>query len=362
MPITAHLVSAFQRMRTLTTPLCYAATTAIVLGIFLVRHVTLPSPQHDYPLGDLLLAVLLCGTMFDRGAGYLAVAISVVLAAVFQLQPLGVETVPGWHSIQMLVLFAIVGVTMTLIIEALHSVIWRLEEANAGLARSERARTLLLHEFRHRTRNDLNSLIGLLLLRARMAPSEAAREALREAAGHALALARVQARLTPDLELDGEAGAWVDTRDLVTGLCSDMETALAGEGLRPVALIAEAESHRLDAERAVPFGLVLNETVTNALKYAFPEDRAGTVLVRFRQDGAHFVLTVSDDGVGLPAEAELAGAPPALVAQGSGLGTRLLRALATQLRGSFTRRAGEGGSGTTAELRFPAQPPGPPPR
>jgi hypothetical protein len=103
----------------------------------------------------------------------------------------------------------------------------------------------------------------------------------------------------------------LDTRAFVAGLCADLEAAQAGGALRPVALVAEAEAHPLDAERAVPLGLVLNEAVTNALKYAFPGERAGTVRVRFAREGAEFALTVADDGVGLPpGEAGVDGQPP----------------------------------------------------
>jgi two-component sensor histidine kinase len=131
-----------------------------------------------------------------------------------------------------------------------------------------------------------------------------------------------------------------------------------GEGLRPLALSVEAEAHTLDTERAVQLGLVLNEAVANALKYAFPEDRPGTVRVRFAREEEEFVLTVADDGIGLPTEGELSGALLAPAPYGSGLGTRLLRALAAQLRGSFSRHPGEGQRGTVAGLRFRAAPPG----
>ena len=77
----------------------------------------------------------------------------------------------------------------------LHSALLRERRARAELARSEEQRRLLLNEFRHRTRNDLQSLAALLLLRARAAPSPAAADGLREAAEHARALARVHAWL-----------------------------------------------------------------------------------------------------------------------------------------------------------------------
>ncbi|WP_052214705.1 sensor histidine kinase [Belnapia sp. F-4-1] len=152
----------------------------------------------------------------------------------------------------------------------------------------------------------------------------------------------------------------VNTQHFIEGLCADIIAAQMGDGLRPVALVTEAEAHTLDTERAVQLGLVLNEAVTNALKYAFPKDRAGTVQVRFAREAGEFVLTVADDGIGLPAEGELLGAPPAMPLQGSGMGTRLLRALAAQLRGTFSRQPGECGRGTVAGLRFRAAPPGSP--
>ena len=127
--------------------------------------------------------------------------------------------------------------------------------------------------------------------------------------------------------------------------------------MRPVALIAEAESHSLDTERAVHLGLVLNELVTNALKYAFPDNAAGTVRVAFHRDGRSFLLSVADNGVGLPAEDPPAGAAAGTRPLGTGLGTRLLQGLAAQLRGTLSRRSGENGSGTLAELRFPVAEP-----
>jgi two-component sensor histidine kinase len=107
-------------------------------------------------------------------------------------------------------------------------------------------------------------------------------------------------------------------------------------------------------------GLALNEMVINVLKYAFPEERAGTVRVRFAREGNEFVLAITDDGIGLPREGETEGRAPA-APRGSGLGPRLLHALAAQLRGSFSRRPGEGSIGTFAELRFPAGAARPPP-
>jgi two-component system, sensor histidine kinase PdtaS len=353
----------------------YAATLAIVVAIFLLRRAADPILPQGYPYLLAFLAVLLSAALFDHAAGLLAAALSAALAAYFYLPPLGSLAVERQGDVVGLAVFAAVAAAISLTVETLHRALADLHRAlderqralddlarsNADLARSEERRGLLLREFRHRTRNDLHSLVGLLRLRARAAPSDAARDGLREAAEHALALARVHTHLAGDGRQDDAAS--VDTRAFVAGLCADLAAAQTGEGLRPVALVAEAEAHPLDSERAVQLGLTLNEAVTNALKYAFPEERAGTVRVRFAREGGEFVLTVADDGIGLPRDGEVAGGavPPQRSASGGGLGTRLLAALAAQLRGTFKRLPGEGGVGTVAELRFPVQTPGLPP-
>jgi two-component sensor histidine kinase len=357
MPRRVLLAPLFQRTRAMSWPLRYVATVGLVLAVFALRQMIDPG-SAGAPLGHFLIAVLLAAALFDSGSGYLATALSAAIGAWFHLPPEG-PAVSDPGDLTRLGVFVVVGATMTTVIEALHRALREAERMTAELRRSERARTLLLHEFRHRTRNDLGSLVGLLMLRARIAPSAAAREALREAADHALALARVHGRLALDDGLDrGAERPTVDTHDFIVGLCDDIEDALFATPLRPVRLSATSQSHPLSAERAVPLGLVVNETVTNALKYAFPEERTGIVQVRFAREAGEYVLSVTDDGIGLPPEGEVDGAPPAAPPRGAGLGTRLLRSLAAQLRGQFARRPGEGGRGTVVELRFPTVEPG----
>jgi two-component sensor histidine kinase len=335
----------------------------MAMGAFLLRIVADPILPESLPSLVYLLAVLLAAALFDHGCGLFATALCAALAWTFYVPPPGSLAIDDGRYVLSLAVFAAIGAVMSWTIESLHRALADTQAANEELraardklARSERGRMLLLREFRHRTRNDLGSLVGLLLLRARMAPSEAAREGLREAAEHAMALARVHTHLAAadnlDNDGDGADTPFVNTRDYIVGLCGDLDDSQMGKGLRPVALSAEAEAHPLDSERAVQLGLVLNEAVTNALKYAFPEDRAGTVRVQFARQGEGFLLVVADDGVGLPLEGEM-GAGSASAQGRGGLGTRLLRAPAAQLRGSFARRSGDGGVGTIAELRFP---------
>jgi two-component sensor histidine kinase len=96
-----------------------------------------------------------------------------------------------------------------------------------------------------------------------------------------------------------------------------------------VCFYAEADDIELDVTQAVPLGLIINEAITNALKYAFPGGRAGRVVVALqRLDGASFRLTVADDGVGLPE-----GYDPS---QSRSLGMTLLHGFSAQLGGQLT--------------------------
>ena len=96
---------------------------------------------------------------------------------------------------------------------------------------------------------------------------------------------------------------------------------------------------------AVPIGLIVNELVENALKYAFPDDRAGLITVTFDLDEVgRLHLAVADDGIGFdPASARKGG------------GTRLVRSLVQQLHGQLER---SGPPGTAYDIRFTAEPSG----
>ncbi|MFC7478573.1 sensor histidine kinase [Dankookia sp. GCM10030260] len=337
----------------------YAATCALVAAVLGLRLLADPIlGDHERSL-LFLAAILLSATLFDRGSGILATLLSAMVLSYMYMPPRFSLVIGSRTQLVSLLLFVVIGVLLASIVEAMHRAIEALQAAQADLQEVQRGRALLLEEFRHRTRNDLGSLVGILLLRARAASSEAARDGLREAADHALALARVHTRLAKD-SVAAEDATTVDTREFIVGLCDDLTKAFSGDGLRPVFLHAEAEPHRLSTERSVQLGLVLNEAITNAFKYAFPEGRGGQVQVRFRRQGEQFVLTVVDDGPGVLPDGEVGETPPAALPQGSGLGTRLLRALAAQLRGSFNRHPGEAGLGTVVELHFPVDAPRPP--
>ncbi len=194
---------------------------------------------------------------------------------------------------------------------------------------------LLLYDINHRVKNHLQSVMATLSLSRRRMPNDAAREAIDNTITRLSVLSRVYDRL--ELKPGGEAV--VSAREFIRGLCADLEPSLID--LRPVALRVDAANEEIEIGRAVSVGLVINEALTNALKYAFPSDRPGTIFVDFKRQGSDFILKVIDDGVGRPQPNE-----------SSGTGTKLIRALAQQLGGTVEW---QGPPGTQLILRFPTR-------
>jgi two-component sensor histidine kinase len=85
---------------------------------------------------------------------------------------------------------------------------------------------------------------------------------------------------------------------------------------------------RMDIDRAIPCGLIVNELVSNSIKYGFPEGREGTISVALSVEGDYLVLQVSDTGIGLPTGFD--------ISTTESLGLQLVDILSTQLGGSLT--------------------------
>jgi two-component sensor histidine kinase len=142
--------------------------------------------------------------------------------------------------------------------------------------------------------------------------------------------------------------AAIDFGGYVRGLTTHLVRSYGG-GVRGISVQVDAEELSLGLDRAVPCGIILNELLSNSLKHAFPDGSAGSIRVELRLlDGRDIVLTVLDDGVGLPADFDLL--------TSESLGLKLVRMLADQLQGkmsveSHSRAEGEN-HGTIFRIQF----------
>jgi two-component system, sensor histidine kinase PdtaS len=107
----------------------------------------------------------------------------------------------------------------------------------------------------------------------------------------------------------------------------------------PARIHYDLASVLVSGDKAMPLALIVNEVVTNALKYAFAEGQDGLIQVSLREDAGEAILTISDNGSGFDPETVK-----------KGMGSRLLKAFATQLNGQIDVRSDPG---TVVEVRFP---------
>ncbi|KFG70905.1 histidine kinase dimerization/phosphoacceptor domain -containing protein [Microvirga sp. BSC39] len=208
-----------------------------------------------------------------------------------------------------------------------------LEAANTKLSALVSEREMLLVEVNHRAKNSLAIAASLLAIQGRRQPDPAVRALFEEAQDRLNAMARVH-----DLLSKSEKAQRVDVSVYVADLC---------EALRPITenddrVRLEAKMEHLilvDADTAVPLGIVLTELITNAVKYAFPAPRTGTILVQARRSQPGWIeLAVRDDGIGMSS-----------LREGS-LGYGLVRSLVQQIRGEIDVLS-EGG--LTVTISFP---------
>jgi two-component sensor histidine kinase len=190
-------------------------------------------------------------------------------------------------------------------------------------------RTLLLDEVNHRVKNSLQQIASVVRLQARSAPPDA-REALDKTLSRIMAVGRVHEQLYRAGGEVGQFDAGLYAQTLARELVESM-------GRDDIALETEVETASLDVRQAVPLALILNELITNALKYGCQPDRPGKILVKFGTIGEDYRLSVSDNGVGLP--------EGFTTKTTKSLGMRAIEALVRQLQGRFVVEQQKVGAG-----------------
>jgi PAS domain S-box-containing protein len=216
-----------------------------------------------------------------------------------------------------------------------------LEEAREKTVREleslVRERTVLLKEIHHRVKNNLTVIASLLNMTAESTASGEAKAALGDSQRRVHSMALIHEHLYGSGHLDRINFAKY-ARELVDGLYA----ALVAEPGR-ISLKVDVDPIEIGIERAVPCALILNELLTNAFKYAFPDGRTGEICVSLHEpETGPLVLSIEDDGIGLRAGR--------LTARDSkSLGFRIVGILTKQLGGSIEQLAGPG---TRIVLRF----------
>jgi PAS domain S-box-containing protein len=194
---------------------------------------------------------------------------------------------------------------------------------------------MLLREIHHRVKNNLQLIHSLLELHAASLADTGALAALTESKNRIWSILIIHQLLHGAGEL-----ARIDFRAFIEAMVSSLTASYHTEAR--VRLAVPAEPVLLAMDLAVPLGLVMNETLSNALKHAFPSGRPGEIVVTLARDtNGRVVFSVSDDGIGLPDHVD--------PATSMSLGMQLIVSLARQIRADLSvNRSGP----TRFELRF----------
>jgi len=185
------------------------------------------------------------------------------------------------------------------------------EVVKEGLAREKE---VLLRELNHRVANSLQIIASVLMQSARKVQSEETRTHLYDAHQRVMSVASLQQQLA------GSRLGDVEMRPYLTTLCGSIGASMIRDR-DELSLEVIADDGTTTADASVSIGLIVTELVINALKHAFPENRKGGILVKYKTHEANWTLSVADDGVGMPADST---AKP-------GLGTSIIQALSEQL-------------------------------
>jgi len=216
------------------------------------------------------------------------------------------------------------------------------KSAEEQVKTSLQEKEVMLKEIHHRVKNNLQVISSLLSLQSDSLSDESVRKVLRDSQNRVRSMAIIHQRLYQSTNL-----AEINFAGYIEELCSQLARSY-GAVDRNIRFRNKAEDVYLGVDKAIPCGIIINELVSNALKYAFPDGDGGTVTIEFQQKGNDVRLVVCDDGVGMPDGLDYQSA--------ESLGLRLVNMLVEQVGGSVRMHAEHEDSddrpGTRWEVRF----------
>ena len=207
-----------------------------------------------------------------------------------------------------------------------------LSRREAELRLAVQRQELAMQEIHHRVKNNLQIVASLLNLQASRIRLPAAKAEFQSARDRVRALATVHRHLYAHGEIHA-----INMRSFLQELCGPLFQAMGeteGERLR---LEIDAPELTMSSDQAVPLSLIVTEAVTNAIKYAYPAGRRGTITIRLTAQGDDVELDIRDDGVGIPA-----GRVETEAGTRDGIGIQLIKGFARQLGAQLEVQEGEG--------------------
>jgi PAS domain S-box-containing protein len=201
------------------------------------------------------------------------------------------------------------------------------KKAEEDLKASLKEKEILMKEIHHRAKNNLTIISSLLNLQSRHINDKEALGVFRESQNRARSMALIHEKLYRSDDLRK-----IDFGEYIRSLTIELFNSYrASQGIELNMDIANID---LDINTAVPLALIVNEIVTNSLKYAFPDKKTGNVSVHFAKNADEMQLIVEDNGIGFPGDLDFRNT--------NSLGMQLVTSLTDQLKGSIRLERDEG--------------------
>jgi len=197
----------------------------------------------------------------------------------------------------------------------------QLEISEKDLKLALKEKEMLIKEIHHRVKNNLMVISSLLNIQSKYIKDKAALSVFRESQNRANSMAMIHERLYHSSDLKR-----IDFGDYVFSLSTELFHTYVLDPSR-VQLKLNVETVMIDINTAVPLGLIVNELITNSMKYAFPEGESGEIDISFNQVDDEYILRVKDNGVGIPADLD--------INQVKSLGLQLVTSLTDQIDGEI---------------------------
>ena len=213
------------------------------------------------------------------------------------------------------------------------------KRAEEQIRTSLREKEVLLKEIHHRVKNNLQIVSSLLSLQSEHIADPDTLRLFKESQDRVKSMALIHEKLYQSSNL-----AAVNFAEYLRELAAHLFRSHGG-AKRGVMFELVADDVSLGLDKAIPCGIIVNELISNCLKYAFPDGRKGKVRVGLRLDDSRLVtLTVSDNGVGVPAGLDFRNT--------DSLGLQLVSLLAVQLKGKISMAVGGNGSAASEGTEF----------
>ncbi|MTK64381.1 MAG: PAS domain S-box protein, partial [Methanobacterium sp.] len=209
-----------------------------------------------------------------------------------------------------------------------------IKDAEEKIMESLKEKEVLLQEIHHRVKNNMQIISSLLSLQANHTDNEETLEILKESRGRVKSMAMIHEKL-----YHGQNIGKLNMAEYLNNLVNDI-VRFYSKPSSVVDINVDVENIKLNIDTAIPMGLMVNEIVSNSVKYAFP-NKNGLITLKLKYLDDKYLLYVSDNGIGCSEDLHIQDSPT--------LGLKLVKSLAIQLEGELEIKSN---NGTSFILKF----------